>query len=191
MGPEPEAGRADREDVGRLRRGDTSGLAGLLERHQDRLFRYLLRLLGEKAVAEDVFQQTWVRAAERIDRFDTGRPFGPWLFAIARNLALDHLRRARPQSLDEVDAPALASAEADPLSLAAVRQRRERVAGSLAALGPLDREVLSRRFDEDLTLPELAHALRVPLPTAKARLYRALMRLRDRLLAVAPAEDWR
>jgi RNA polymerase sigma-70 factor (ECF subfamily) len=183
--------RADQDDVARLRQGDTSGLAGLLERHQDRLFRYLLRLLGEEAVAEDVFQQTWVRVAERIDRYDSERPFGPWLFAIARNLALDHFRRVRPESLDEVEPVVSAAPEADPLALAAVRQRRARVAESFAGLAPLDREVLSRRFEEELTLPELARALGVPVPTAKARLYRALVRLRDRLLAIAPAGDWR
>jgi RNA polymerase sigma-70 factor (ECF subfamily) len=65
------------------------------------------------------------------------------------------------------------------------------VATALLALAPLDREVLSLRFEEDLALPELAQTLGVPVPTAKARLYRALARLRERMLAAAPAEDWR
>ena len=54
----------DRDDAARLRRGDTAGLTGLMGRHQDRLFRYLLRLVGDEAVAEDTFQQTWVQVAE-------------------------------------------------------------------------------------------------------------------------------
>jgi len=184
---------SDREDVVRLRRGDTTGLAGLMSRHQDRLFRYLLRLLGDEAVAEDVFQQAWLHAAERIGRFDVSRPFGPWLFAVARNLALDELRRRRPESLDEAgeDPPAPRGPLADPLAHALARQRSARVAEGLAALAPLDREVLCLRFEEDLALPEIAGALGVPLPTAKARLYRALARLRGRLLARATAEEWR
>ena len=93
----------DRDDAARLRRGDTAGLAGLMGRHQDRLFRYLWRLVGDETVAEDVFQQTWLQVAERISRYDGARPFGPWLFAVARNLALDHLRRRQPESLDEAD----------------------------------------------------------------------------------------
>ena len=182
----------DGDDAARLRRGDTSGLAGLMGRHQDRLFRYLLRLLGDEAVAEDTFQQTWVRVAERIGRYDLSRPFGPWLFAVARNLALDHLRRQRTASLDEVDEPtAPAGADGDPLALAAAGQRRARVAEAVAALAPLDREVLSLRFEEELPLPQLAETLGVPVPTAKARLYRALARLRERLLLRAPAEEWR
>jgi RNA polymerase sigma-70 factor (ECF subfamily) len=65
------------------------------------------------------------------------------------------------------------------------------VAEALAGLAPLDREVLSLRFEEELALPELAETLGVPVPTAKARLYRALARLRERLVEAAPAEEWR
>ncbi len=182
----------DRDDAARLRRGDTAGLAGLMDRHQDRLFRYLLRLLGDEAVAEDAFQQTWLQVAERIGRYDRSRPFAPWLFAVARNLALDHLRRRRPESLDEQPEPeAPVTPEADPFARAVARQQGARLADAVAGLQPLDREVLSLRFEEDLALPQLAETLGVPIPTAKARLYRALARLRERLLARAPAEAWR
>ena len=182
----------DREDAARLRRGDTVGLAGLMGRHQDRLFRYLWRLVGDETVAEDVFQQTWLQVAERISRYDGARPFGPWLFTVARNLALDHLRRRQPQSLDEVDeAAAPGGGDADPLAHAVARQRSGRLADAVAGLAPLDREVLSLRFEEDLALPQLAGTLGVPIPTAKARLYRALARLRERLLVRGPAEEWR
>ena len=184
---------SDREDVARLRRGDTTGLAGLMSRHQDRLFRYLLRLLGDEAVAEDVFQQAWLQAAERIGRYDASRPFGPWLFAVARNLALDELRRRRPESLDEAgeEPPAPCGPAADPLARALARQRSARVAEAVAGLAPLDREVIGLRFEADLALPQIAGTLGVPLPTAKARLYRALARLRERLLARATAAEWR
>jgi RNA polymerase sigma-70 factor, ECF subfamily len=182
----------DRDDAARLRRGDTAGLAGLMSRHQDRLFRYLRRLLGDEAVAEDAFQQTWLQVAERISRYDRARPFAPWLFTVARNLALDHLRRRRPESLDEQPEPeAPAAPDADPFARAVARQQGARLAEAVAALAPLDREVLSLRFEEDLALSALAERLGVPLPTAKARLYRALTRLRGRLLARAPAEGWR
>jgi RNA polymerase sigma-70 factor (ECF subfamily) len=181
----------DRDDAARLRRGDTAGLTGLMGRHQDRLFRYLLRLVGDEAVAEDTFQQTWLQVTERISRYDGTRPFGPWLFTVARNLALDHLRRRQPASLDDVAEPAApGGGDADPLAQAVARQQSARLADAVARLAPLDREVLSLRFEEDLALPELAQTLNVPVPTAKARLYRALARLRGRLLARGPAEEW-
>lgn len=180
----------DRQDTERLRRGDPAGLTGLLERHQDRLFRYLWRLTGDETVAEDVFQQTWLQVAERVSRYDGGRPFAPWLFTVARNLALDHLRRTRPDSLDDVEEPAAPGLAGDPLALASAAERKERLSRALGQLGPLDREVLTLRFEDDLPLPELAAVLAVPVPTAKARLYRALARLRGRLLAAAPEEQW-
>ena len=182
----------DRDDAARLRRGDTDGLAGLMRRHQDRLFRYLLRLVGDEPMAEDVFQQTWLRVAERISRYDAARPFAPWLFTVARHLALDQLRRRRPESLEETSEPAApAGTGDDPLTRAMAGQRSSRLADALARLAPLDREVLSLRFEAELELPQLAETLGVPVPTAKARLYRALARLRERLLARAPAEEWR
>lgn len=181
----------DRDDAERLRRGDTAGLAGLIERHEGRLFRYLLRFLGDASVAEDVFQQTWVQVAERVARYDPARPFAPWLIAVARHLALDQLRRRRPESLDEVDEPVTARPADDPFTHAMSRQRSTRLQAAVASLAPLDREVLALRFEEELALPELAATLDVPLPTAKARLYRALTRLRERLLQAAPAEAWR
>jgi RNA polymerase sigma-70 factor (ECF subfamily) len=176
---------ADREDAARLCKGDTSGLAGLMSRHQDRLFRYLLRLVGNTSVAEDVFQQTWLRVAQKIRRYDADRPFAPWLVTVARNLALDQLRRLRPVSLEEADEPLAPASASDPLERAMARQTAARVDAALGGLGPLDREVLSLRFEDELELPQLAATLGVLLPTAKARLYRALERLRGALLAAA------
>jgi RNA polymerase sigma-70 factor (ECF subfamily) len=111
---------------------------------------------------------------------------------VARNLAFDQLRRIRPESLEEAGEPAApAATRDDPFARAEAVERASRLLDAVGALAPLDREVLSLRFDADLELPQLAEALGVPVPTAKARLYRGLARLRERLLAHAPAEDWR
>jgi RNA polymerase sigma factor (sigma-70 family) len=88
-------------DVAQLRRGDLDALSALLTRYQNRLYRYLLRLVREPAEAEDLFQQTWLRVAEKIRQYDPRRNFEAWLFTLARNLAIDHLRRIRPESLDQ------------------------------------------------------------------------------------------
>src|SRR5271156_2294781 len=88
-------------EVAQLRRGDLDALSALLTRYQNRLYRYLLRLVRDPAEAEDLFQQTWIRVAEKIRQYDSRRTFEAWLFTVARNLAFDHLRRIRPESLDE------------------------------------------------------------------------------------------
>ncbi len=184
----------DRDDTARLRKGDLTGLDGLMGRHRDRLFRYLRRLLGDETMAEDLFQQTWVRATERIGRYDASRPFGPWILTVGRNLALDHLRRYRPESLDEGPEPTAPpegpSTAEDPLARLAARERRERLGAALDGLAPHDREVLSLRFEEELSLKEIAAVVAAPLPTVKARLYRAMARLRSRLLEQGTQEEW-
>jgi RNA polymerase sigma-70 factor (ECF subfamily) len=184
----------DRDDTARLRKGDLTGLDGLMGRHSDRLFRHLRRFLGDETVAEDLFQQTWVRAAERIRRYDASRPFAPWLLTVGRNLAMDYLRRYRPDSLgDSPEPPAPTEgpgATEDPLARVAARERRARLGAALDGLAPHDREVLSLRFEEDLSLKEIAALVAAPLPTVKARLYRALARLRERLLVQGPKEEW-
>jgi len=163
-------------------------------RHQERVYRYLRRLLGDETVADDVFQQTWVRVAERIGRYDASRPFRPWVLSVAHNLAYDHLRRRAPESLEDAGVPDPPSAgedeTADPLARLAGRERSQRLAAAVGELGPADREVIGLRFEQDLELAELAGVLGVPLSTAKARLYRSLRRLGRRLLALGPREEW-
>ncbi|HXJ17333.1 MAG TPA: sigma-70 family RNA polymerase sigma factor, partial [Candidatus Polarisedimenticolia bacterium] len=80
-------------EVNQLRRGDLDALSALVTRYQNRLYRYLLRLVRNAADADDLFQQTWIRVAERIRRYDARQNFDAWLFTVARNLAIDHLRR--------------------------------------------------------------------------------------------------
>src|SRR5579863_2787725 len=92
---------AAESEVARLKRGDLDALSELITRYQNRLYRFLLRIVREPAEAEDLFQQTWVRVAEKIRQFDASRNFEAWLFTLARNLAIDQLRRIRPESLDE------------------------------------------------------------------------------------------
>ena len=175
---------ADREDAARLCRGDTSGLAGLMSRHQDRLFRYLLRLLGDRNVAEDVFQQTWLHVAERIKRYDASRPFAPGSSRSPATWRSTSCAGGSPRASTRRRSRWPRPPPRDPLERAIARQRASRVAAAVDALGPLDREVLTLRFEDELELGELAATLGVPLPTAKARLYRALERLRGRLAAL-------
>lgn len=91
------AGVSVEDELTRLRKGDMDALGALIERHQTRLYRYLLRLAHDPATAEDIFQHTWIRVAEKIRSYDPKRSFDNWLFTVARNLAFDHMRRYRPE----------------------------------------------------------------------------------------------
>jgi RNA polymerase sigma-70 factor (ECF subfamily) len=180
-------------DVVRLRQGDLNALSDLMIRYQNRLYRYLLRMVREPAEAEDLFQQTWLKVVEKIRSFDTSRNFDAWLFTLARNLAIDHLRRIRPESLDEplannrhseTVADRIPSKDHSPLDHALAAERRTEISEAMAGLPMIYREVLTLRFEEEMRIEEIAQVTAVPLSTAKARLRRSLEQLRHALKAL-------
>jgi RNA polymerase sigma-70 factor, ECF subfamily len=184
-------------DVSRLRRGDLDALALLVERYQHRLYRYLLRLVRQQAEAEDLFQQTWLRVASQIRRFDPRRNFDAWLFTLARNLAIDHLRRVHPESLDDKDAAnsthtpsALRASDPPAVEVMIAREHSRFVAAAMENLPVLYREVLALRFEEEMKLEEIAQVLDAPLSTVKTRLRRGLENLRETLDARFPRTEW-
>jgi RNA polymerase sigma-70 factor (ECF subfamily) len=184
-------------ELTRLRGGDVDALAALMERYQHRLYRYLLRLVRQPETAEDLFQQTWLRVMERIRSYDPQRAFEGWLFALAHNLAIDHLRRYRPESLDELLPSGDARVELLPgtgpgaLEQMLAHERTGRVAECVAMLPPVFREVLTLRFEEEMKLEEMAFVLAVPLGTVKTRLHRALKHLRLALAGKAAESETR
>jgi len=176
----------DRE-IARLRKGDPDAITDLVGRYQHRLYRFLVRMVGEPATAEDLFQQTWIRLMEKIGSYDARRSFEAWLFAIARNLAIDHLRRRRAISLDEQDesgqAPMdrLTAGGRDALEQLLDFERGALLAAAITELPAIHREVLTLRFEEEMKLEQIAEIAAIPLSTVKSRLHRALESLRIRI----------
>jgi RNA polymerase sigma-70 factor (ECF subfamily) len=142
--------------------------------------------------AEDLFQQTWLRVVEKIRSFDASRNFDAWLFTLARNLAIDHLRRIRPQSLDEplanswhseTVADRIPCKDHTPLDHALAGERRTEISEAMAGLPMMYREVLTLRFEEEMKIEEIAQVTAVPVSTVKSRLRRSLEQLRYALEA--------
>jgi len=173
--------------VARFRRGDRAALGVILPHYQFRLYRFLLRMVREPAAAEDLFQQTWVRVMEKISSYDARHKFDSWLFTVARNLALDHLRRKPAFSLDaaeddgEAPVERLRESGADPLAQVLEFERGSIVAAALEELPAIHREVLTLRFEEDMKLEEIAEVAGIPISTVKSRLHRAIEGLRMRV----------
>lgn len=183
----PDATGTIDDAIARLKRGDSYALELVMGHYHHRLYRFLVRLTQEQAAAEDLFQQTWLRVMEKIGRFDVQRNFTPWLFALARNLAIDYLRQRRIGSLDIPDdtgvAPIerLVGGEQDPLERLLEYERGGILAAAIAELPVIHREVLTLRFEEDLKLEQIAEVADIPLSTVKSRLLRAMQNLRGRL----------
>ena len=169
--------------------------AGLLDelivRYQHRLLRYLLFLTSSRELAEDLFQEVWMRVLVRGSQFNGKARFDTWLFTIARNLVIDYRRKRTLASLDELfdgthedDRPMsfeVSDSQPSPFDRFASLEDRERVAEALLAMDALYREVLVLRFHEEMSLQEIATVTRAPLSTVKSRLYRGLAAIKPKL----------
>lgn len=165
--------------IARARRGDEAAWEGLVREHQQLVFRLAYLLLGDRDEAEDVAQETFVRAFRAVDRFDASRPLRPWLLSIATNLtrnrrrdaaryltALKRLVQARPEQTTNDGPDLLEREDAEALWRSVRRLRRS------------DQEVVYMRYFLEMSEAETASALGVPAGTVKSRLHRALARLR-------------
>jgi RNA polymerase sigma-70 factor (ECF subfamily) len=174
-----------------LKRQDAWLLDELIVRYQHRLLRYLLFLCGNREMAEDLFQEVWMRVLTRGSQFNGKARFETWLFTIARNLVIDQRRKRTMSSLDELfeagnedDRPMtfeVADDEPTPFDRFANVEDRERISAALLQLDTLYREVLVLRFHEELSLEEIAKVTRAPLSTVKSRLYRGMAAIKPRL----------
>jgi RNA polymerase sigma-70 factor (ECF subfamily) len=130
-------------------------------------------------VADDVTQETFLRAYQKLDSFDTGRPFGPWICRIAANRAISHVRSpvAREEELGEGPDEEAAPAES-PLDAVLEGEARELLAAALGELPPEQRAVFVLRSVEEMSYSEIAGALEIPLGSVMSRLSRAREKLR-------------
>jgi RNA polymerase sigma-70 factor (ECF subfamily) len=164
------------EAIGALRRGEIDGLANLVGMHQLKALRTAYGILGDRAAAEDVVADAFLRVFERISTFSPGRAFEPWFYRIVVNLALDHRRRARRAEQTAATVP-------EPIAAWAVEGLEERVAlaGLLGTMPPEERAVLVLRYYLDLGETSIATIVGCPVGTVKSRLHRARLRLRVRM----------
>lgn len=194
-----EQSQRENADIARgLRSQNSEVLDRLIELYQHRLMRYLLFLTGRREIAEDLFQETWMRVLMRGAQYNGKARFDTWLFTIARNLVIDLSRKRTMASLDEMcDATEegrsfeIATDGPSPLQLFQIREDRAEVAEVLLKLEPNYREVLVLRFHEEMSLEEIAGVTRAPLSTVKSRLYRGLAALKpeiERLRGLRVAE---
>ncbi len=174
-----------------LKRQDTALLDQLIEQYQHRLLRYLLFLTGKREVAEDLFQETWMRVLVRGAQYNGKARFDTWLFTIARNLVIDLSRKRTTLSLDEMCEPQegerpfeVVSETASPLEQFECGELNSHMSEALLRLGASHREVLVLRFHEELSLEEIAVVTRAPLSTVKSRLYRGLAALKPYVEAI-------
>jgi RNA polymerase sigma-70 factor (ECF subfamily) len=197
MGMDREQRISDEEVVRRVLDGDRELFQLLVERYLRRLVRFLFRLAGDVDTAEDLAQQSLVKAYVALASFDPRYRFGTWLFRIAGNAAVDHLRRrrvpavsldrfpARPGEFRRLDPPSPGPA---PDEAAGRRELRRTLERAVAALPPDYRRLVALRHGADLSYEEIVEVTGLPLGTVKNRLFRARAMLRKALAGRGPGE---
>ncbi|HEX3134816.1 MAG TPA: sigma-70 family RNA polymerase sigma factor [Planctomycetota bacterium] len=172
----------DRHDVARVLAGDVEAFAVLVDRHQGRIVSHLTRMVG-RSDAKDLAQDTFVRAYQAIERFDSTYPFRGWLLVIASRLAANHVARRRERRYGEhsdqalsSDDPARQVADAD-----AVDALQRRLDHALDQLSPDSRVLYELRFRQQLSPAELANHFDISENALKVRVHRLRAQLAARL----------
>jgi RNA polymerase sigma-70 factor, ECF subfamily len=176
--PAPESAPDEAFLVARARQGDLSAFEEVVRRHQGRVYGVALRIVRSHDVADDVAQETFVRAWRALDRFELGRPFGPWVRRIAANLAVNHVRspRAREEGLPDGHAE-LPAANPGPLDSLLDDEARQVLDRAIAELPDAQRAVFVLRAAEEMSYEEIARTLSISPGTVMSRLFRARQRL--------------
>ena len=170
----------DPDTVTLAQRGDAQALGRLYDQHHAALFRYIWARVGEKQLAEDLTGDVFMRMLAALPRYRPGDvPFRAWLYRIARNLLVDHYRKAQARPAEPLqDSHERLESGDDPGSAVEQKLSAERLQQVLALLDEAQREVLSLRFLAGLSLQETAAALKKSEAAVKALQHRGLGALR-------------
>ncbi len=186
--------RSDEQLMAAAMDGDQAALAALVTRHHIPLFGYLYRLVnGDRKLAEDLVQETLLHVLQE-RRYVPDRPFKPWLYTIATNLARDYFKsaavRRRGHTCDEEHAlQYLTDRAPGPEERALAAEQGSEVQAALTELGEEYRVVVLLRFYQGFSLQEIADTLKIPLGTVKSRLSVGVHRLRSLLAPVREGVD--
>ena len=175
--------------LARARQGDSDAFRALVEQHSRSVFRLAYRMTGNEQDAEDVVQESFLRAYRQLGRFESRANFGTWLYRIVSNCSVDLIRAkqsrhdmSRNDSLDDaVELPAVNAA--GPERMAQSAQIEERVQHALRELSPLERAAFTLRHYEGRSIDEISSTLGLGTSAAKHSVFRAVKKLR---LALAP-----
>lgn len=182
--PAPSDAEEESALVERVRRGDSAAFDALASRHLKRAFSVAYRLLGQREDAEDLVQDAFLAALEKIDSFQEGRSFGPWFFRILVNRGLN-ARKARSLRRTEAIPDAAAAGGVSPLREAERAELREQLGGALDGLPDRQRTIV-RLFElEGFSSPEIAEILELSDGTVRWHLHQARQKLREALAPFA------
>jgi RNA polymerase sigma factor (sigma-70 family) len=180
---------SDEELFRQWQKGNAEALETLVQRYHRVLLAYLYRLVGHAQIAEDLLQETFVRLVREAQSYHYPRPFAPWLYTIAHNLALNEHASAYRRHIElGQPLPETPTSHLDPSELVERWDQHDELQKALVSLSFEQREVLSLRFGQEMSVKEVAHLLGIPVGTVKSRTFQALRILRQ-YVEPGPCQD--
>lgn len=158
-------------------RGDAGAFETLYKRHRGGLFRFILRAVKQRAAAEELFQEAWIRVIEARSRYAPQARFTTWLYTIAHNLLVDHWRR-KGLTLVQLDEEELVAAPDNPARQAEARESLARLLQAIEALPAAQREAFLLHEEGGLSVAEIAAVTGAGEEAAKSRLRYAMAKLK-------------
>jgi RNA polymerase sigma factor (sigma-70 family) len=168
----------DEQLMTRFRRGDTAAFDTLYTRHRGPLFRYVERQCSSHAVAEELYQDIWMRVIRAREQWQAGTRFQPWLYRIAHNRIIDHWRAGRENHASIEDEAAIPLDRPWPDAIMLIRECIERLFQLLEGLSESQRSAFLLKEEAGLSLEQIAEVTGAGFETVKSRLRYALRRLR-------------
>jgi RNA polymerase sigma-70 factor, ECF subfamily len=170
--------------------GDKKALQVLFARHNVRVYRFILRFLGDESSAEDLVSEVFFDVWRQADRFESRSQVSTWLMAIARNKALSVLRRRTTEELDEEVAEFIEDPSDNPEVVMQKTQRSAVLQDCLSQLSPAHREIVDLVYYHEKSIDEVAEIIGVPQNTVKTRTFYARKRIADLITAKGIDRAW-
>ena len=181
---------ADEVLIGRIARSDRLAMQVLFARHHVRVFRFVLRLLHDEALAEDVISETFLDVWRQAGRFEGRSTVSTWLIAIARFKALSMLRKRREEELDDETANSIEETADGPETAVTKMDKSARLRKCLSALSAEHREVIDLVYYHEKSVEEVAEIVDIPENTVKTRMFYARKKLGELCRAAGIDRGW-
>jgi RNA polymerase sigma-70 factor (ECF subfamily) len=180
----------DAELMRRTAAGDEAALRGLFARHQTRVFRFVLRQVGNAAVAEEVTNEVFLEVWRNAGKFEGASAAATWILSIAHHRAVSRLRKRREESWDEDAAGALQDIGDNPEVAAQKADKGQILRSCMDKLSPEHKAIVDLVYYHELSISEASEVLRIPENTVKTRMFYARKRLSELLEAAGVDRGW-
>jgi RNA polymerase sigma-70 factor (ECF subfamily) len=176
--------------IGRIASGDRLAMQVLFARHHVRVYRFVLRLVSDPTLAEDLISEVFLDVWRQANRFEGRAAVSTWLLAIARFKSLSALRRRPEEELDEEKTAAIEDPSDDPATAMEKKDKGEILRKCMTSLSREHREIIDLVYYHEKSVEEVADILKIPENTVKTRMFYARKKLAELLKAAGVERGW-